>query len=222
VKTVIFDLDGTITKRDTYLPFLFLCLREFGLRNWTILLLPCYVLLYWAGSMPNSALKSAFLNAILSGISVRQLEAVSDRFISVLLRSNMNKESVGRLSMHLREGHRVILATASLDVYVRPLAERLGISEVVCTSAETKNGVITGRIMGANCHGIEKVRRLEERLGSAELREAVFYTDHHSDLPLLERVKQGILVKPCLRTRLILRNRKYTLMGMEGKSSIPI
>ena len=59
--TVIFDLDGTLTKKDTYLPFLGLCLREFGLRKLSAIVLPLYVLLYKFSIISNHQLKEIFL-----------------------------------------------------------------------------------------------------------------------------------------------------------------
>lgn len=221
MRTVIFDLDGTLTKGDTYLPFLCLCLREFGFRRWSLVALPYYVLFYLGGRITNSQLKEAFLSEVLSGISLEQLQSVSEEFVSALLKKNMNEQLTHALHCHLKENDRVILATASLDIYVREIAKRLSIHEVACTLVETREGLITGRIVGSNCHGIEKVRRLEELLGPSELQAAVFYTDHHSDLPLLKRVRQGFLVNPCLRTRFLLRNYGFRLFSLSDDSGMP-
>lgn len=222
MRTVIFDLDGTLTKGDTFLSFLVLCLREFGFRNWSILLLPYDVLLYLGGRITNSQLKEVFLSKVLSGISLERVQPVSEKFVSALLKSKMNEQVTRVLNCHLVQKHRVVLATASVDIYVRDIAKRLSIHEVVCTLIEVRNGLITGRLVGKNCHGMEKIRRLEEFLSPSELQRAVFYTDHHSDLPLLKKVEEGFLVNPSLRTRFILRNCGFRLFCFSDRSPKPI
>lgn len=222
MRTVIFDLDGTLTKGDTYLPFLWVCLREFGFRKGSILLLPYYVLLYFCGRMTNSRLKEIFLSAVLSGIPLERLQPVSKRFVSALLKKKMNEPLTRALQLHLKEKHRVILATASVDLYVREIAERLGIPEVVCTSVEISDGTLTGQILGRNCHGEEKAARLEELLALSDLQRAVFYTDHHSDLPLLMRVGEGFLVNPSLKTRFLLRKFEFSPFLTTNHPGMPV
>lgn len=210
--TVIFDLDGTLTKKDTYLPFLWLCLGQFGLQKLSVVVLPLYVLLYKLGIISNHQLKEIFLSKILTGISLEQLEPVSEKFVSSLIDKGLNRPIIQVLNVHLKKRHKVILVSASFDFYVLKLARKTGINQVVCTRAEVNDGILTGRILGKNCHGEEKVRRLESTLSQPDWRSSVLYTDHHSDYPLLKKVKKGILVNPGLRTRLVLRKYNFTIL----------
>lgn len=210
--TVIFDLDSTLTKKDTYIPFLVACLKEFGLRRISIILLPFYILLYVLGIITNSRLKEIFLEKFLSGITIDRLGPVAERFISSLLNSGLNKSIVKILNTHLNQKHKVILATASFDLYVLRLAERLGIKYTVCTISEVRDGIITGRILGNNCYGEEKVKRIENLLNPSDWSSTILYTDHHSDLPLLRKVKQGFLVNPGVKTRKLLKGYNFSTL----------
>lgn len=207
----IFDLDGTITRRDTYLPFLFMCARKLGLRP-SLLLLPFHVFLYLAGAINNKGLKEVFLAKFLGGVDIGEIEAISERFVEQLLDRGTNSGARAALRVHLREGHRVILATASFDLYIGKVATRLGIREVVCTRTEVKDGKLTGRIMGDNCRGRVKLKLLEEILGERDWDNSVFYTDHYFDLPVLKRVRLGFLINPGIRTRLKLRNCNFEVL----------
>lgn len=93
---------------------------------------------------------------------------------------------------------RVILVTASIECYVIPIAQALGIDEVICTKLERDStGAFTGRIEGANCYGEEKVNRLKDYLGdqcNGSLISA--YSDHQSDLPLLKFAAHGYAINP--------------------------
>lgn len=202
--TAIFDLDGTITRRDTYIPFLFMCARNLGPRP-ALVLLPIYFILYMAGIIDNRKLKEVFLRIFLSGARVEDVDRIAERFAENLLKNGMNRSAIKALERHKREKHRVILATASFDLYIGKIARRLGIPETVCTMAEVKDGRVTGRILGENCRGAAKLRMVEKVIGSKGWGESVMYSDHYSDLPLLVKAGKGYLVNPGFKTRLKLK-----------------
>jgi HAD superfamily hydrolase (TIGR01490 family) len=205
--TVIFDLDGTVARKDTLLPFLLYCAREFGVKWQTAFDLSLCLTLYFFGGITRAGLKEAFLGSVLSGVSLERLQPIVQRYVSNLMDRGLNRCLFRVLEEHLKRGDRVILATASLDLYVEKLSERLGIQNVVCTRTQVSGGVVTGRILGENCRGPEKVRRLEEYLSPEEWHGSILYTDHHADLPLLQKVSQGFLVNPGLLTRIRLSTR---------------
>lgn len=209
--TVFIDLDGTLTKKDTYLPFLFCCIREFGLRIGPTALLPSLLLLYWIGVVTNAQLKEAFLKSVLGGVPLKQLRPVVEKYVAALVRKGLNGDLVWAIKDHLKRGDRVFLVTASFDLYVEHFAQSLSVPNVVCTRAEVRDGIVTGRIVGENCHGLEKVRRLETLLDPTEWTVSILYTDHHSDLPLLRKVSRGFLVNPSAKTRALLKRHEFAL-----------
>ncbi|MGH8604352.1 MAG: HAD family hydrolase [Gammaproteobacteria bacterium] len=207
----IFDLDGTITRRDTYLPFLFMCAREIGVKPPHVLL-AFHLVRYSIGAINNQTLKEAFLSKFLAGVHLKDIEAISERFVEQLLEREINPRVSSALQEHLRQKHRVILATASFDLYITHLARKLGISEAVCTKAEVRAEKLTGRILGENCHGLVKLKRLEEILGERDWDDCVFYTDHHSDLPVLKKARRGYLVNPGTKTQRMLKDYNFQVL----------
>jgi HAD superfamily hydrolase (TIGR01490 family) len=201
--TVIFDLDGTITRKDTYFPFLFRCARAFGVRWETGLRLPFYFLAFSSGMITRVRLKEMLFDAVLSEVRLECLKPIVESYVGDVIARRLNRPLFQMVQDHLKRGDRVILATASLDLYVQQLSERLGITNVVCTRTEVVRGVVTGRLLGENCRGQEKINQLERYLTADEWDRSIFYTDHHSDLPLLQRVSRGFLVNPGLLTRLL-------------------
>ena len=125
----------------------------------------------------------------------------------------MNQDIVDILNKHLKQNHKVIMVTASFDLYTKRIAEKLGIKHVISTISEVKDGIITGRISGINCHGQEKVKRLKDYLNQSEWENFICYTDHYSDLPLLERAHKGYLVNPGLKSRNILKNYDFFILN---------
>src|SRR5690606_31995445 len=78
---------------------------------------------------------------------------------------NLHPVGMQLLDAHLRQSHRVILLSASPDIYVQAVASALGISEAVCTQVCYEDDVCTGRLVSGNCKGEAKVRSLQAYLG---------------------------------------------------------
>jgi phosphatidylglycerophosphatase C len=105
---------------------------------------------------------------------------------------------VARLRWHLELGHRVVLASASLEPYLLPLGRLLGVDGVVCTRLEQgPDGRLTGRLDGANCRGPEKERRVVEWLREHDLADATLwaYGDSRGDAELLARADHPVWVR---------------------------
>ena len=100
---------------------------------------------------------------------------------------------------HRAQGHHVVLVSASFGVYLRPLAEALGVDGVVATELTVEDGRCTGALAGGNCRGIEKVVRLhaylDEHFGGREAVELWAYGDSPGDLELLADADHAVWAK---------------------------
>ncbi|RTZ59576.1 MAG: HAD-IB family hydrolase [Gammaproteobacteria bacterium] len=194
---VVFDLDSTLTMKDTYLDFLSRFLLAHPSRLVRTIALPFDVARFKLGQRNNSWLKQRFLSAILAGVSRAELEAFSRRFVDGLWVRGMRQSALSRLAEHRESGDRIVLVTASFDFYVRYLAQKLGIEEVVATGAQWRDDRLTGKLAGQNCYGVEKLRRLDALLGDQrDSYKVITYSDHHSDEPLLAWADEAVAVAP--------------------------
>jgi HAD superfamily hydrolase (TIGR01490 family) len=102
-----------------------------------------------------------------------------------------------------RRGFVTAILSASSPYVTRPLAEDLGIDEVICTRLSVENGRFTGTVCEPLCYGEGKVHWAEafaeER--DLDLRASYFFTDSVSDLPMLLRVGNPRVVNPDPRLR---------------------
>ena len=101
------------------------------------------------------------------------------------LQVRVNPEALQRLRWHQQRGDRVLLCSASPRMLLQPLADWLGV-ELLCTELEQKFGRWRPKLVGANCKGPEKVRRLEEHLGSIFDLTIEAYGDSKGDRELLK------------------------------------
>lgn len=208
VTVAVFDLDKTLTRRDTFLPFLLGYLRRRPRRIWRLPLLPLALVRIVAapgGGNPGTKqrdtrgrVKQAVLRAFLGGAPRAGVAAWGEAYAERVMAEGLRPGCLAALRKHQAAGERVLLATASFDVYVEPLARRLGIEEVVCSRiAWDAAGRVTG-IDGGNCRDHEKLRRVQARLGD-DGSGVIAYSDSHADLPLLTWAGRGVAVSPTPR-----------------------
>jgi HAD superfamily hydrolase (TIGR01490 family) len=118
---------------------------------------------------------------------------VEDEILPLLLPSALRK-----IERHREEGHLLAILSSSPTYVTRPIAETLGLDEVLSTQFEVESGHFTGKLKGPACYGKGKVHWAED-LGvrkAVDLGSSWFYTDSYSDMPMLERVGHGVVVNP--------------------------
>jgi phosphatidylglycerophosphatase C len=102
-----------------------------------------------------------------------ELDRHGAEFAREVARSRLREDTIARLRRHRQLGHTVVLASASLDAYLVPLGALLDVDDVLCTRLERgADGLLTGRLDGANCRGPEKARRIRAFLAGRGLEDA--------------------------------------------------
>lgn len=177
-----FDFDGTLARRDTLVPFLRM------MRGTPRVLLAAA--LAGVRTRDRDALKVATIGHLFRGVPADELDA-QGRAYAATLGDVLRPEMVARLRWHQQEGHAVVIVSASLGAYLRPLADDLGLDAALAVELVTgADGCLTGGVVGElNTRGPEKVARLQawaaERFGPATAFELWAYGDSAGDEDLL-------------------------------------
>lgn len=197
----IFDLDGTLTVRDTFVRYLL----TFGRRRRKFAAMsrfPLRVAGYLLKVTRDFELKQALLRSFFGGHSQEELQEHTDWFCREWLPDNLHPIGMRHLHEHLDRQHRVILLSASPNLYVPQVAETLGIAEAVCTQVEFRDRVCTGTLLGDNCKGVGKLTAIQKYLNREQLPvESYAYGDSKHDLPVLRWVDAGFLISSRDSTR---------------------
>ena len=159
-----FDFDGTLTRRDTLLPFL---ARGLGWAGFAAVLLRTspWLLAYALRLISNEAAKQKlFLNAF-KGRSVTEVEIWTQSWLTQDLPGQMQPWTLDRLAWHQAQGHCCMMVSASPDIYLNAAAMQLGFDGLVCTEMQIINNHLTGCMRTPNCYGEQKVVRLKRWLG---------------------------------------------------------
>jgi HAD superfamily hydrolase (TIGR01490 family) len=202
----IYDMDKTVTRRPTYLPFLLHAARR--LAPWRLLLLPVAGLLalaYAAGLIDRARLKELTYGLLVGrGVAPERVAPVVESFAEAQLAGNVLPGARAAIEADRRAGRRLVLATASYELYAGAIGRALGFDDVIATRTHTDAlGRVVARIDGANCYGSAKRDMVEAWLAEQGLvRDAVhirFYSDHHSDAPMHRLADEAVAANPDAR-----------------------
>jgi len=192
----LFDLDGTLLAWDCQLLFRHHILRE---EPWRGVFLPVFLMfLPLAGLLGAGGMKRVFLSYLWK-MTPQELSAHSIAFATSLMPA-IYPELRERLDQQRRQGHFLILASASPEFYVREIGKELGFDLVLGTPVE-RSGFFPDL---ENHKGAAKVERLHECLPptwfeNGQLRQCHGYTDSTADLPMLALCQSATVVNPGAR-----------------------
>ncbi|MFZ4791368.1 MAG: HAD family hydrolase [Candidatus Competibacteraceae bacterium] len=119
-------------------------------------------------------------------------------FIEAKIQPILLPQAAALLDRHRAAGDVLLIITATNRFITAPIAELLGVANLLATEPEFIDGRYTGRSVGIPCFQQGKVTRLEAWLAETghDLAGSWFYSDSHNDLPLLHRVAHPVTVDP--------------------------
>lgn len=195
VDVAAFDVDGTLTVRDCVRPFLVRVGGWHGMSS--ALLRKPLASLGAAARRDRDRLKEVIVGGVMRGRKVAQVEAMGAEFAAHVHEGWLRPDTMERLRWHQRAGHRIVLVSASLGPYLRPLGHRLGVDDVLCAEPLREGDEFADGLDGVNCRAAEKVRRLDEWLLASSLESATVwaYGDSAGDRELLARADHPLYVR---------------------------
>lgn len=140
----------------------------------------------------------AFSLAPLAQHESDQLQQWHQRFMQEKIEPVLLNKAFEKLAWHKKQGDFILIITATNRFVTAPIAERLGVDELIAIEPEVIDGRYTGRVSGIPSFKEGKVIRLNAWLEDKDydLAETWFYSDSHNDLPLLRLVGKPVAVDP--------------------------
>lgn len=180
----LFDLDGTLTRRDTLSDLLWRSFGPAACAQGALRLAP-HLVGAALGAVERDVAKVRLLRHFFRGMRVEIFRALATRYALQHLPALLRPAAEARLNWHLTQGHRVIVVSASAEDWIRPWAEPQGV-EVLATRLASRNGRLTGDLAGANCRGPEKVVRIRGLLEPVDYHPIHAYGDTVGDRAMLD------------------------------------
>lgn len=180
-----FDFDGTLTYRDTLLPFLF-SIAGYATGTCKLIAQAPQLAIQLLKQASRQEIKEGFLTRFLQHTPIQEARKYGEKFAQDTLQQRLNPQAMQRLQWHLDQRHRCILVSANLDLYLEPWGKLAGFHDIVTSQCEVGNdNTLTGKLQGLNCWGPEKARRLAELLGPRHGYTLYAYGNSRGDQELL-------------------------------------
>jgi phosphatidylglycerophosphatase C len=208
----LFDVDGTLIAEDTFKLFCGLAIKRSGLRIGRALDF-ARVLTDWAfGRADAGSLKAACLRLCLPHNGA--LPRLVDEFVENVVMPRLRKKAAERLAWHKQQKHRIVLVSASPDLYLNRLAAALAADDVVCTKTLRGDGLFAGDLIGRNCKGQEKRTRLlsEYPHDKVSWRDSYGYGNSADDISFMELVGHPGAVNPDARLKALALRRGWEVV----------
>lgn len=192
-----FDFDGTLTNGGSVFAFLEALTDRATVLSASAALAPRLAHAALVGGEVADRTKERLFSRILAGVPADRLDDVAGRFAGEHLTRHLRHDVGQRLDWHLRRGDHVVVVSASPECYVAPAAAILGAGGTVATRLEVgADDRLTGRYLGGNCRGEEKIRRLRLWMADAGLDDARLwaYGNSRGDLRMLRAADTGVNV----------------------------
>jgi HAD superfamily hydrolase (TIGR01490 family) len=179
----LFDFDGTITKKDSLLEFIRYSVGE--RRYYAVMARFTPAIVYHKYVTGNGGIaKEQVMRHLFAGYTEKDLRLLGRQFAKEILPDLIVENARERIHWHQAEGHRVVVISASLDVYLSPWAEAQEL-ELICTEMAFVNNKATGGFSTPNCNGDEKVHRLRAMLSTDDYPDIYAYGNSKGDRPML-------------------------------------
>lgn len=219
--SAIFDLDRTVLRGPSG-PAINEALVELGLRGGPYLGEALLYRIYELFGENPFGIAVARLAALgVKGWSVDQMQAAGRR-AAELLAAQVGSYVPALLDEHRHAGHLLVLATTTPEVLVRPLAEHLGIDEVIGTRYASRDGAYTGALEGGFVWGTGKLAAVRDWAGreDVELKASFAYSDSVYDMPLLSAVGHPAATNPDTALHTVAILRRWPVMHLNSPPGV--
>ena len=196
-KLAIFDVDYTLTKRETLVEFYFFMIKK---NPKFIKYLPKSIfssIFYVFKIYDASKAKKTFIRFI-DGIEENEMKKIVKEFYEKRLSKILYKDAIDTIKKMKIQGYKIYLISASAEFYLNEFYNIKEVDKVIGTRFIKENGLHRNKISGENCKGEEKVKRLKEVLKTENIEidfeNSYMFSDSLSDLPLFNLVGHPYLI----------------------------
>jgi HAD superfamily hydrolase (TIGR01490 family) len=186
----LFDFDGTITKKDSFYDFIgYISSIHKLLIIKNILFLPVSIA-YALNVIPMGKSKELYLTFCFQGWKKAYFDELAKKYADTLLPRIIRPIALERIQKHKLNKDKIVVVSASLDSWIEEWCAKNDL-DLISSSLETKNGLITGKLKREDCNGIEKVKRIQEKYNLEEYETIFAYGDSSGDKDMLRIADVG-------------------------------
>lgn len=178
-----FDFDGTVTKEDSFIDFLFFSIKIPRLIRGLFFIIPILIA-YGLKMLSNEKAKQKVLSFYFKGMSKEEFYKIGKNYSTERIPAIIKTDAIRRIEWHKQQGHQVVIVSASLKTWLNSWCKNQGVG-LISTKMEVVDGYLTGLFNGRNCFGPEKVRQIRKQF-IPENYYIYAYGDSRGDREMLE------------------------------------
>lgn len=182
MELALFDFDHTVTTCDTYGRFLrrVATAEQLAQAWWKV---GPWLAAYRLKLISAERIRARVTRLTFSERHADDIAALATGFSHEFLPEVVRPEMLEQIRWHKEQQHTVVVVSGSLDLYLRPWCETLGL-ELICNRLESRHGRLTGRYHGGDC-GPRKVEQIRRRFDLSRYTRIHAYGDSAEDRPML-------------------------------------
>jgi|TARA_A100001015_G_C15043422_1_gene741548 phosphatidylglycerophosphatase C len=179
----LFDFDGTISDKDSMIAFIFFIKKKHKLIISLVLSLP-YIFKYLFGIIAKSKFKESLLIQIFKEFTEDELRNASISFSTYFIKNSIKKSALESIQIAKNNKDQICIVTASLDVWMIDIAEKLKL-DLICTESAFIDNTFAG-FKSKNCIGKTKVDRVISKYSIDKYQDVLCFGDSKGDEELLK------------------------------------
>ena len=190
MKLILFDFDGTITSKDSFIGFIhFYNSNRFKTIFGMISLLPFFIL-YSIKIISREELKEKILVRFFKNISKEVFLSTCYIYSQKYLDQIVLPSALKEIKKYKEKGDVVVIVSASLKYWLEPWCKKYDL-DLIATEMEFINNFSTGKIINKNCYGAEKVNKIKEKYTLGKFEKVIAYGNSKGDHEMLNLAQES-------------------------------
>ncbi|WP_160243014.1 HAD-IB family phosphatase [Acinetobacter indicus] len=187
----LFDFDGTLYPHDSFTGFIFYALRKRHIVKRGLQILP-WIQAYYLKLYPAHRMRPKLYDSMFKNSDAEEILQLAQEYAATLI-TKLDPALFNQLKQHQELGHEVVLVSASLDLYLKPVCSYLNI-DLICSEVEIKAGKMTGFYQTSDCSNEQKKIRILEKYNLKDYAVIYAYGNSHEDQEMLALADHGYMV----------------------------
>ncbi|HIC12562.1 MAG TPA: HAD-IB family hydrolase [Sulfurimonas sp.] len=193
MRLALFDFDGTLTTKDSLEEFVKFAVGKPSYYFKLALFSPIFFL-YKIKIMDNSYAKELLFRLYFHKINEDEFKKKAQEYGETKINDIIREDIYEKFLQHIQDGDKVLIVSASIRSWLQPWADKHKV-ELLCTELAFKDKIFTGHFATINCHGKEKLRRVQAHLNLDDYEKIYTYGDSSGDDAILAIADVKVIVK---------------------------
>jgi HAD superfamily hydrolase (TIGR01490 family) len=213
-----YDVDGTLVSTSVVHTYGYYATHQPTITGslWTAFKTVAQIPLFAALDQVSRKLFNDLFYKSYEGMSRDRLLTLAEDMFEEVLKPAIYPGAYDLIAESKRAGLRQVMVSGALDFTIAPLAQHLGMDDVIANRLEFLGDVATGRVRRPLLAGATKAAAMRAYCDkqTLDLTESYAYSDSYSDYAMLAVVGRPMAVNPDLRLRSVARSNDWPMVWL--------